>query len=79
MIFTDSYFVNGTDATYARTFMALCKAKGVAVIWANVDGAPTDNYGYGTRVAVSGSPAQIAETLGKAVLAETKKVEAAHA
>ncbi len=77
VVFTDAYFVNGDDARFAETFMRLCKAKGVSVIWACADGKPSQNFGYGTRVAVSGTAAKIANTLGDAIVAEVRKVERA--
>lgn len=79
VIFSDAYLVSGVDAAYARTFMGLCKSKGVAVVWANVGEDPSENFGYGASIRVGGDAAQIAEILGKAVVDEVRKVEAARA
>jgi hypothetical protein len=75
VIFTDSHLVSWTDAEYAKTFMRLCKAKGVTVVWANYREEPDSNFGYGALVAVTGDAAEIATQIGKAIVAEVEKVE----
>lgn len=76
IIFTDAQLVNGEDATYAATFMRLCKQKNVAVIWCSYDEDPVQNFGYGAMLNLTGTPADIANTLGAAILTEVSKVEA---
>lgn len=79
VVFTDGHFVSYTDVEYAKTFMRLCKAKGVTVVWANYRDEPRTNYGYGALVTVDGSAADIASQIGAAIVAEVQKVEAARA
>lgn len=76
VVFTDSELVNGPDAEYASTFMRLCKQKNVAVIWCSYHETPISNYGHGAVLDLSGSAADIANTLGAAILKEVSKVEA---
>ena len=74
--FVDSELVNEPDAEYAATFMRLCKQKNVAVIWCSYHETPISNYGHGAVLDLSGSAADIANTLGAAILKEVSKVEA---
>lgn len=76
IVFTDSELVNPADAEYARTFMRLCKQKSVAVIWCSYRETPVSTFGYGQAVCLTGTAADIANTLGEAVLAAVSKVEA---
>lgn len=76
VVFTDSEFVEPEHAAYARTFMRLCKQKNVAVIWCSYNETPCDNFGHGSIVRLEGSPADIANTLGEAIVHEVSKIEA---
>ncbi len=76
VVFTDSEFVEPEHAAYARTFMRLCKQKNVAVIWCSYNETPCENFGHGSIVRLEGSPADIANTLGEAIVHEVSKIEA---
>jgi hypothetical protein len=79
VVFSDAFFVSTTDESYAWTFMQLCKSKGVAVIWANTQEIHTD-YGHGTKLErLPRDPMKMVEILGKAILAEVRKVQGAAA
>lgn len=75
VVFTDAHFVRPDHKEYAGTFMRLCKQRNVAVIWCSYDETPCQNFGHGTILRLTGSPADIANTLGEAIVQEVSKVE----
>lgn len=77
VIFTDGHFVNKEDEKYAWEFMKLCKRAGVAVVWCNYGRQPRTNYGYGACIALDGEPADVAMTLGRAILDQVRIVDSA--
>ena len=79
-ILTDAEFVEHDMQEYARTFMRLCKAAGVTVVWCHWDGFRT-NYGYGSVIDLTDkSAAQCATIVGQHVIEavrETQKAQGA--
>ncbi len=76
VVFSDAHLVNDDDAEYARTFMRLCKQKNVAVVWCTYGREPINNFGHGALLELSGTAADIANTLGAAITTEVQKIEA---
>jgi hypothetical protein len=75
-IASDGVFVNPMDKAYAVTFMALAKRKGVAVIFLDFDGAmPYGSYGASVIGCEGKSPAQVAALVGKAAVAELRRID----
>jgi hypothetical protein len=75
-IASDGVFVCPKDAEYARTFMALAKRKGVAVIFLDF----TNEMVYGTYGAsvidcYGKTPAEVAALCGKAAVAELRRID----
>jgi hypothetical protein len=79
-ILTDAELVEPRQRDYTRTFMRLCKARGVTVVWCHWMDF-TSNYGYGTVIDLTGkSAAQCATIIGQQVIQavrETQKTQGA--
>lgn len=69
VIASDACLVNSRDDAYARTAMALCKSRGVAVVWLDFTGDFESNHGYGEVIdCVRKNPAEVASLVGAAVI-----------
>jgi len=75
VIASDGYFVHSPQQKYAEKIMTMCRTHGVAVLWLDFTGGIHSTYGYGTVLVTGGkSPAEVAETVGRAAVTELRRV-----
>jgi hypothetical protein len=73
---SDGCFVCGTDKAYADAFIPLAQSRGVAVIFLDFTGSMAyGNYGAEVVDCVGKSPTQVAALVGKACIAEIRKMD----
>lgn len=76
VLLTDAHFVDRGQAEYCRAFMALCRARGVTVVWCHW-GSFRSNYGWGSVVDLRElSAAECALAVGREVVAAVKRNQA---
>lgn len=77
IVLTDGHFVVPKQAEYATAFMALCRRRGVTVVWGHWGGF-LSNYGYGSVVGLRGkSAAECASLMGKEIVAAVRRNQVA--
>lgn len=76
IVSSDGQYVNSDDRRYAETFVPLAQRKGVAVIFLDFTGSMTPGA-YGAQVVdcQGASPATVAALVGKACIAEMRKMD----
>lgn len=72
IMFTDAHFVQRDQVEYTKTFMRLCKQRGVTVIWCYW-GDHRSNYGYGAEIDLwDKTPAECATIIGREIVRAVK-------
>jgi len=72
IIFSDAHLVQMDQTEYAKTFMRLCKARGVTVLWCHWDSFRS-NHGYGSVINLGElSAAECASVIGREIVRAVK-------